>query len=125
MNTIGNIKIKGKDYKYSFKMKSRRLFMEALGLKYLSEYDDRVKSIQPDENNEVTMDGLFTFGNLLLTGIQAETNERLPFDADDLLDEFVNDPSLMSKVVQFFVKNQELKKASKIPDGRGKSKKGE
>jgi len=115
------IEIEGSKYPISFKMKSRRLFMELYGLKYLKEYEQKAQQIVPEDNGEMSLDSLYIFANLVLTGIQAESKEELNFGADEILDEIISKPDKISEIVSIFLSSQE-KLTGATPVNKKKSK---
>ena len=107
MKKIGTITIEGKTYPFSFKMKSRRLFMEAYKLSYLDEYDSKIKEMIPDTTGKWSINQLYIFATLVYTAIQAEAIEAIPFDTDDLLDVLIEDSKQMQTILSFFTDSSE------------------
>ena len=120
MKKIGTINIEGKTYPFSFKMKSRRLFMETYNLSYLDEYDNKIKEMIPDTTGKWSINQLYIFATLVYTAIQAEASEAIPFDTDDLLDVLIEDHKQMQTILSFFTDSSEQAEKS---DKQAKKKK--
>ncbi len=124
MKAIGTIKIKGKEYTYEFKMKAVRLFMELYKLEYFPEYEKKIQEISAKSKNGMSMSGFYIFANLVLTGIQAFSDDPLNFGADEILDELLHDQDKINEITKVFVSSQERFKKTNSSVGSGKSKVG-
>lgn len=124
MQAKGIIQIQDREYKYQFKMKARRFFMELYGLEYMDEYEKKVQEMIPKKGKSMSLSAWYIFANLLRTAIQSETEEALEFTADELLDELMNDQSKLNQIMKNFQINQEQKQPNKKNNsvGSGKSK---
>lgn len=123
----GTIEIKGKEYKYSFKQKARRLFMEKRGLEYWPDYGEEIMKMEPHPEKGMSVAGQMIFADLIITAIQSE-NPDFDLDPDELMDLMVENPGMMKRITSEFSSSQEQeepgskakKKGNPSSSGRGR-----
>lgn len=120
-----NLEIKGKNKAlgYAFNMKHRRLFMERRGIQFFSEYGQTILNCIPEKDQEMNINQLYIFGDLLLTAIQSVEGETVDLDTDELLEQLIVKPEEIQKVLTEFLAAQEQEKKGGKTSSQGKSKK--
>jgi len=104
----GTILIHGKEYPYVFNFKARRLFMEKRGYEYHDQYLKELQKLEKDsKSGMLSMSGMLTIGDLILTAIQAAYVGPLDLDVDDLMDSFESDINSLNEVIKNFTASQE------------------
>jgi hypothetical protein len=118
----GTIQIQGKEYKYSFKHKSRRIFMQEHGLEYWDEFSAMLEHLQPHPEKGMSVKGLDVFSSLVLSGIKGENPKFNDFTADDLVDHLIQEPDLLEKLMAEFAASMEQPRDPKPKPAKGKKR---
>lgn len=115
----GTIRINGKQYPYSFKHKSRRVFMEKHGLVYWDDFAKELEHLDPHPEKGMSMKGLEVFSSLVISGIVAESPGFDDFDADDLIDFMIQDPGMLESLMKTFMASMEQLRPAQKPKQKG------
>jgi len=123
----GTIQIGKKEYKYSFRQKSRRLFMESQGIEYWDDYAKKLEVLQPHPKKGMGITGMTVFAELVIAAVQSEQPD-FKMDPDDMVDQFIDDPKILESLMENFTKSVEQVNESNSPKANpsssGKKSKG-
>ena len=113
----GIITILGTEYRFSFKMKAIRLFMQAEGLTKIADFDTRIASLSAMETL-ADFDALY---HLLLAAITA-ADEAQGFDGldrDNVLDDLMANPDHIAQVFEAYATSLDgVDTENPVPSGK-------
>ena len=112
--TTAKIKLSGKEYPFRFGMKFQRNFMQYFNIDKISDYQKKIGLLEKLE----TQSALDVLGVFIISAVNAASKTPVDLDVDDVLDEVINDSSIVEIMVAAFVESQPKNTQNAV--GKGK-----